>query len=52
MILATRTCTAGFLTCPGLVEKNQFVSNTVGRSYFVIDIKHDEIHCKIVQTEM
>ena len=42
-----RTCRTDCLTCSALIRKNQFVSNTTGRNYFAIDIKTDEVHCKL-----
>ena len=32
---------------PALIREKKFVSNTTDRKYFAIDIKSDEVHCKL-----
>lgn len=44
---AVHTCRAHCLTCPALIQENQFVFNTTSRKYFAIDIKTHEVHSKL-----
>ena len=45
--LSSYTCRADCLTCPTLIRENQLVSNTRCKKYFAIDIKPDEVHCRL-----
>ena len=45
--LASRSCRANCLTCPALIYKDTFVSNSTGRLCVAIDIKFHEVHCKL-----
>ena len=45
--LAARTCRADCLSCPALIREKNFKSNITGRIYSAIDIKPEEVNCKL-----
>ena len=45
--LVVHTCREDCFTCAALICKNEYIFNIRDRKQFVIDIKTDEVHCKL-----
>jgi len=45
--LEVHVCRSDCLSCPALIRKKEFQSNSTGRIYTAIDIEPNSVHCKI-----